>query len=137
MKLRILTPLAVAVDEDDIAALRAEDATGGFGILPHHADFLTALVIGVVAWRRADGGQGYCAVRGGVLTVSGGQNIEIATREAVVGEDLARLDEMVLARFRAAYDEERQQHVESTRLHLNAIRQIMSHLRVDGGGLLP
>ncbi len=137
MRLRILTPLAVVVDEDDIAALRAEDATGGFGILPHHADFLTALTIGVVGWRRADGGQGYCAVRGGVLSVTGGRDIAVATREAVAGDDLASLGEIVLARFRAAYDEERQQHVESTRLHLNAIRQIMSHLRVDGGGLLP
>lgn len=137
MRLRILTPLAVVVDQDDIAALRAEDATGGFGILPHHADFLTALTIGVVGWRRADGGQGYCAVRGGVLSVTCGQDIAVATREAVAGDDLDRLDEIVLARFRAAYDEERQQHVESTRLHLNAIRQIMSHLRVDGGGLLP
>lgn len=137
MRLRILTPLAVVVDQDDIAALRAEDATGGFGILPHHADFLTALTIGVVGWRRADGGQGYCAVRGGVLSMTGGQDIAVATREAVAGDDLDRLDEIVLARFRAAYDEERQQHVESTRLHLNAIRQIMSHLRVDGGGLLP
>ena len=34
MKLRIITPLSVVVDEDDVLALRAEDATGSFGILP-------------------------------------------------------------------------------------------------------
>ncbi|MCW0182747.1 F0F1 ATP synthase subunit epsilon [Zavarzinia sp.] len=137
MRLRILTPLAVVVDEDGIAALRAEDATGSFGILPHHADFLTALTIGVVSWRRADGRQGFCAVRGGVLSMTGGRDIAVATREAVPGDDLASLGEIVLARFRSSYEDERQQHVESTRLHLNAIRQIMSHLRANGGGPSP
>ncbi|PWR25743.1 F0F1 ATP synthase subunit epsilon [Zavarzinia aquatilis] len=136
MRLRILTPLSVVVDEDDVAALRAEDSTGSFGILPRHADFLTALSIGVVSWRRADGQQRFCAVRGGILSMRGGKDIEIATREAVAGDSLASLDEVVLTRFRAAYEEERQQHVESTRLHLNAIRQIMSRLHPDGG-ILP
>ena len=43
MRLRIVTPLAVVVDEDDILAVRAEDSSGSFGILPGHADFLTSL----------------------------------------------------------------------------------------------
>jgi len=136
MRLRILTPLAVVVDDDDIAALRAEDATGSFGILPRHADFVTALTIGVVGWRHLDGRHRFCAVRGGILSVTGGKAVDIATREAVPGDSLATLDQVVLARFRAAFEEERQQHVESTRLHLNAIRQIMSRLHPDGG-LLP
>ncbi len=45
MRLRIVTPLAVVVDESDVTALRAEDESGSFGILPHHADFLTSLTI--------------------------------------------------------------------------------------------
>ncbi len=48
MRLRIITPLAVVVDEDGVLALRAEDASGSFGILPGHADFLTSLAISVV-----------------------------------------------------------------------------------------
>ena len=50
MRLRIITPLSVVVDEDGVLALRAEDATGSFGILPRHADFLTSLAISVVSW---------------------------------------------------------------------------------------
>jgi F-type H+-transporting ATPase subunit epsilon len=34
MRLRIVTPLSVVIDEDGVLALRAEDATGSFGILP-------------------------------------------------------------------------------------------------------
>ena len=50
------------------------------------------------------------------------------------GDDLASLDETVLTRFRADLDSERTEHVASTRLQLNAIRQIMSHLRPDRPG---
>ncbi|EQD34794.1 alternate F1F0 ATPase, F1 subunit epsilon, partial [mine drainage metagenome] len=49
--------------------------------------------------------------------------------EAVVGDDLARLDTAVLARFRADLDLERTQRVEGTRLQINAIRLIMRYLR--------
>lgn len=129
MKLRIVTPLSIEVDEDGVESLRAEDASGGFGILPRHADFLTSLSISVVSWTRAGGAQRYCAVRRGVLTMSGGREVRIATREAVVGDDLARLDTAVLARFRADLDLERTQRVEGTRLQINAIRLIMRYLR--------
>jgi F-type H+-transporting ATPase subunit epsilon len=132
MRLRITTPLSVVVDDDDVRALRADDATGSFGILPGHADFLTSLTIGVVSWRDADGIAHHCAVRRGVLSVTGGQTIAIATREAVTGDDLATLDETVLARFRSDADTERAERVDSTRLQLNAIRRIVGHLRASG-----
>jgi F-type H+-transporting ATPase subunit epsilon len=132
MKLRIITPISVIIDEDGVLAVRAEDASGGFGILPHHADFLTSLTISVVGWKSRDGARHYCAVCRGVLSVSGGRDVAIATREAVTGDDLATLDQTVLARFHADMETERTEHVESTRLQLNAIRQIMRHLRPDG-----
>ena len=138
MRLRVVTPLAVVVDADDVVSLRAEDASGGFGILPGHADFLTSLAISVVSWQGRNRARQFCAVRHGVLSVTGGREIAIATREAVTGDDLATLDQTVLARFRADIESERTEHVESTRLQLSAIRQIMTHLRPDrrpGGGI--
>lgn len=138
MRLRIVTPLAMIIDEDGVLAIRAEDASGSFGILPHHADFLTSLSISVVSWKSGNGSRHYCVVRRGVLAVAAGRDITIATREAVAGDDLATLDETVLARFRSEIEAERTEHIESTRLHLNAIRQIMRHLRPgqrDGQGM--
>lgn len=131
MRLRIVTPLSVVIDEDGVVAVRAEDATGGFGILPRHANFLTSLAISVVSWESRNGARHYCAVRRGVFSVDDGHDIFVATREAVPGDDLATLDQTVLARFRSDIETERMEHVESTRLHLNAIRQIMRHLRPD------
>jgi F-type H+-transporting ATPase subunit epsilon len=137
MRLRTTTPLAVVVDEDGILSLRAEDATGNFGILPRHADFLTSLAISIVSWQSSDETRHYCAVRRGVLSVDAGRDIAIATREAVTSDDLATLDQTVLGRFRADIEAERTERVESTRLQLNAIRQIVSHLgsgtRASGG----
>jgi F-type H+-transporting ATPase subunit epsilon len=137
VKLRITTPLSVTVDDEPVASLRAEDASGSFGILPGHADFLTSLAISVVRWTRVDGTPRYCAVRRGVLSVSGGDTIAIATREAVLGDELATLDDEVLRRFRADLETQRVEHVKSTRLQLNAVRQIMQRLRSAaprGGG---
>ena len=137
MKLRITTPLVVVVDEDGVLLLRAEDASGSFGILPHHADFLTSLATSVVSWEGSDGTRHYCAVRRGVLTVTGGTDIDIATRDAVTGDDLATLDKAVLDRFRADIEAERAERVDSTRLQLIAIRRIMRHLRPnDRSGLV-
>jgi F-type H+-transporting ATPase subunit epsilon len=132
MRLRIITPLAVIVDENGVLALRAEDATGSFGILRGHADFLTSLAISVVSWESGDERRHYCAVRRGVLSVIDGQNITIATRDAITGDDLETLDETILARFRADIETERTERVESARLQLNAIRQIVSHLKPAG-----
>lgn len=128
MTLQIITPLSVVVDAT-VASVRAEDASGGFGILPGHADFLTSLTISVVSWRSGDDVTGYCAVRGGVLTVSGGRTVFIASREVVAGDNLANLADTILARFRADIEAERVEHVEATRLQLSAVRRLVGRLR--------
>ena len=129
MKLRITTPTAVVAELDAVVHLRAEDASGGFGVLERHADFLTVLEITVLSWRRHHGGEGHCAVRGGVLTVSGGERIAIATPEAVLGDDLVQLEEETLETFRRKTAEERSARAGSARLQLAAMRRIFDYLR--------
>jgi F-type H+-transporting ATPase subunit epsilon len=132
MKLTITTPLAVVIDADDVASLVAEDSTGAFGIMPSHAPFLTALSVCVVSWCERSGRQHYCAVQRGVLVVKRGGDVNIATREAVRGDDLDRLQSDVLAHFTDELEQARTEHTEGTRLQLVAIRQMMRHLRPDG-----
>ena len=129
MRLLITGPTAVVADHGDVASVRAEDDSGGFGILTGHADLLTALTVSVVSWRHADGRVGYCAVRRGVMTVRNGTEIAIATREAELGTDLATLEASVLARFRAEAEAERTGRVAATRLQAQAIRRIVEALR--------
>jgi F-type H+-transporting ATPase subunit epsilon len=129
MKLTVSTPLAVALEADDVRHLRAEDATGAFGILPGHADFLTALSASVIRWRHDHGPEHYMAVRGGVLEVSGGIMIAIATPEAVAGDDLGRLEAEALARFRQQAADEQTARTDAQRLYLAALRQIIRYVR--------
>ncbi len=81
LHLTITTPAQILAASDNVVAVRVEDQSGSFGVLPGHADLLTALVPSVVRWRTLDGAACFCAVRGGVFAVSGGRNVSVACRE--------------------------------------------------------
>ena len=131
MRLTVVTPLAVVVETDEVAALRAEDTTGAFGILPGHADFITALTVSVASWRDCRGAEHHVALRGGMLSIRGGAAITIATPEAVAGDDLHLLEAEVLARFEKQLGDERKARADAQRLYLAAIRQIVRFLRPE------
>jgi F-type H+-transporting ATPase subunit epsilon len=131
MNLTVTTPLAIITKAENVAHVRAEDDTGAFGILRGHADFLTALAISVVSWRDDRGAEHHVAVRGGMLAVSGGDTITVATREAVADDDLHRLETEVLASFQRRSEEEITARTDAQRLYLAAIRRIYGFLRPD------
>jgi len=131
MRLSIATPLTMAVDVPEVRSVRAEDESGSFGILPGHADFLTALAVCVISWRDPQLGLHHAAVNGGSLSVTGGDQVMIATPEAVVGTDLGQLETDVLARFRRQAEEEHEASAAAHRMSLVAIRTIVRLLRPD------
>ena len=135
LELLISTPTEVLV-RADAASVRAEDESGGFGILPGAADFLTVLPASVVRWRGPVGPWRFCALRAGLMTVEDGRRVAVACREGIVGDDLGRLEAEV-ARLRAAeLDADRQARVEQMRAHAGAVRQLMRYLRPGPGGVL-
>jgi len=136
MRLLITTPTTVVIDDPNVVAVRAEDDSGSFGILDGHADFLTALTVSVVSWRRGapDDRRRFCAVRRGVLSVAKGSEVAIATREAITGDDFDHLDQVVLAKFRHALEAERTARTESLQLQMKVIRQIVHYLRPERPG---
>jgi len=129
IKLIVTTPTTVALDEESVRHVRAEDRSGAFGIQPGHADFLTTLVICVVRWRDGRGYEHYIAVREGILRVRGGRVVEIATRQAVVNDDLGHLLSEVLAAMRNNLEAERSARSGALRLEHAAIHQIYRYLR--------
>jgi len=144
LHLTITTPMDVLVDEPAAVSVRAEDESGGFGILPGHTDFLTVLPASVVRWRGPDGGRDggrdggwhFCALRAGLLTLSDGKRIAIACREGILGDDLGALEAEVAALRREDADAGRRARVEQTRMHASAVRQLMHFLRPDRPGVL-
>lgn len=129
LHLTITTPATVLVDRADVRAVRAEDESGGFGILPGHTDLLTVLPASVVRWRGDNGAAHYCALRGGMMMVTEGRSVVIACRQGAVGDDLARLEAEVQALRAADLDAERRARVEQVRLHARAVRQLMQYLQ--------
>ncbi|MDD8021943.1 MAG: F0F1 ATP synthase subunit epsilon [Paracoccaceae bacterium] len=129
LHLTLTTPMRLLVDAPGVTALRAEDETGSFGILPGHDDFLTVLPASVLRWHGRDGVPQFCALRGGVLSVSGGTRVSVACRQATLGADLGALEAEV-AHLRAdEADADRRARAEQMRLHTNAVRQMMRYLR--------
>ena len=137
MKLTVTTPLEIVVEADRVAHLRAEDETGAFGILPGHADFVTALAVSVASWRDESGVERHVALRGGMLEVQGGERIAIASPEAVPGDNLRQLESEVLARFRRQLAAEQAARTDAQRLYLAAIRQIVRFIRAEQRPTMP
>ncbi len=131
MRLVVTTPAGIVVDADEVHHVRAEDATGAFGLMPHHDELLTVLEISIVTWRDHDDREHHVAVCGGVLTMTAGERVEIATREAQTGDDLAALEREVVARYRAEAEATATAAREAARLESAIVRQMLHYLRPE------
>lgn len=135
LSLSVTTPLEIVLRETEVASLRGEDASGDFGILPGHADFVTVIDAGVLRWRGLSGPWRYCAVRGGVFTVSAGRKVHVACRDAMTGDDLITLEARIAQSRRDRNAASRRSRTQSARLHARAIRRLMHGLALDGDTL--
>jgi F-type H+-transporting ATPase subunit epsilon len=97
VKLTILLPGRTLVDRK-VAKVVAEAPNGSFCLLPRHVDFTTAIAAGIVAFTTPEGEEIFVAVDEGVL-VKQSATVRISTPNAVMGEDLGRLNERVAERF--------------------------------------
>lgn len=129
LHLTITTPARVLVESDRVVAVRSEDQSGSFGVWPGHTDLLTVLTPSVVRWRTADGTARFCAVSGGVFTVSAGRDVSVACREGVVSDSLKDLEEKVRAVRAQQLEAERKARIDETRVHAYAVRQLVRFLR--------
>lgn len=137
MRLRIATPNAVVVDTSGVQHVRAEDSTGAFGIQPGHTEFVTALVVSVLSYRDAVEAERHVAVRGGVLRVRDHGVIEVATREAIAGDDLDALRRAVLAGFRNRAETDAKARTRATQLHVALVRNLYRYVRAERDGRSP
>jgi F-type H+-transporting ATPase subunit epsilon len=128
VRLVVTTPTSIVEDISGIRHIRAEDETGAFGILSGHADFVTVLPVSVVTWSSSDK-EGFVLVRGGVLSVTNGDLVEIAARGAYRRDELENLDTVALEELKRADESEDITRKADTRLYLAAMRQVEHVLR--------
>ncbi len=137
LRLTVTTPFEVLIDDSAVVSFRAEDESGSFGILPGHVDMLTALPVSVVRWKNAGGTTRYCALRGGVMTVSGGGRIAIVCRQGTSGGDLAQLADSVRLMEEEEADAERRARTAGMQMHARAVRQLVGYLHPNHRGIGP
>lgn len=121
MRLEVITPLAVCVDRP-VRRIVAEGPDGHFGMLPGHIDFVTQLVPGILLYETAEGAERFVAVNSGTL-VKCGDEVRVAVRGAVEGDDLGALRARVEAEFRQHDEEERDARAALARLEASMIRR--------------
>lgn len=101
LHLSIRTPGGLLYD-GPVEAVRAEDASGWFGLRPRREDVVAVLPPSLLAFRDAEG-EGFVAHAGGLLSLQAGA-CKVTAREAVFSrslEDVAvRLDELQRLRSR-------------------------------------
>ncbi len=130
MRLVVMTPQAGVVDQD-VVHVRAEDESGAFGILDRHADLLTALAVSVLVYRDSERREHFVAVRGGLLTVSEGTQVQVLSREAVASDDLASLEGAVLTRFRRSAADEQLARAGVSKLEGALLRRVADYMRIE------
>ncbi len=75
---------------DDVRSFVGEDTSGSFGILSHHARFMTALVVGLARFQITDQSWQYLAMPGGMLYYRD-NTLTITTRRFFIDTDYKRI----------------------------------------------
>ena len=105
MRLKVLLPTEILIDEQ-VTKIVAEAENGHFCLLPHHIDFLAALVPGILSFTSNSTAETFLAVDEGIL-VKCGVEVLVSVRNAVQGTDLATLKQTVEEQFRVLDEREK------------------------------
>ena len=128
MKLKILIPTVVLIDRE-VTKVIAEAENGHFCLLPHHIDFVTALVSGILSFTTEAEEEIFVAVDEGIL-VKCEREVLVSTRNAIKGNNLETLKQTVAEQFQILDETEK--------LTRSALAQfeasMMRHLKELGHG---
>ena len=123
MRLIVHLPTEVLLDQQ-VKKIIAEAQNGSFGILPRHIDFVAALVPSVVVYVDAQGSERFLGIDEGTL-VKCADEVFVSTRNAVPGDDLQTLREVVRNRFLELDDRERSARSALARLEAGVVRRFI------------
>lgn len=122
MILKVLLPMEVLI-EKTVAKVTAEAENGFFCLLPHHIDFVAALVPGLLSFE-SDGHEEFLAIDEGML-VKCGAEVLVSTLNAVRGADLGALKEAVEKQFLLADDRQKVAHSAISKLEVSFVKRFI------------
>ena len=123
MRLKLLVPTEVLVDQR-VTKIITEDENGSFCLLPHHIDFLAALVPGLLSFEDENGKEQFAAIDEGLL-VKRSDEVLVSVRQAVRGGDLGQLRRTVSEQFAILGDRERAAHSAVAKLEASFLRSYL------------
>ena len=123
MTLKVLLPSRILVEEE-ASKIVAEAENGWFCLLPRHADFIAALVPGVLVFTTADGVEALVAIDHATL-VKRENEVLVSTWRGTRGEDLETLQGVVEREFLALDDRERAARSALARLEAGVVRRFV------------
>jgi F-type H+-transporting ATPase subunit epsilon len=122
MNLKILLPAEILLDHD-VTKINAEAENGYFCLLPHHVDFVAALVPGVLSYE-SQGQDHFLAVDGGTL-VKRGQEVLVSIRNAIRGPELGKLKQVVEEQFEELDEKEKKARTAAAKLEVDLLRRFL------------
>lgn len=123
MRLRIVLPDRLRLDTE-VRRIVAEAPDGSFGLLPNHIDFVSALAPGILVYEDTEGREHYAGIQTGTL-VKIGDEVRVATANAVFGDDLETLQRRARTVFREAEERERTARSALARLEAQMVRRFL------------
>ncbi len=123
MQLKVMQPTQVVIDQP-VTKVTAEGEGGSFGLLPHHVDWIAALVPGILSFESETGEEIFLAIDEGIL-VKQGSVIWVSVRNAVRGVDLETLQQAVQQQFRQLDEQEQRARSTLARLEASFVREFM------------
>jgi F-type H+-transporting ATPase subunit epsilon len=118
-----MLPTKILVDEE-VTKIIAEAENGSFCLLPHHIDWVSALVPGLLSFVSVEGQERFLAVDEGILVKCGTQ-VLVSTRQAVLGDNLGTLRETVASQFRVLDEREKLARSALAKLEASVIRHFI------------
>ena len=131
MTLKLLLPTKVLLEEP-VTKVIAEAQNGSFCLLPRHIDFVAALVPGILTFTQEGGQVGeqkgekeqYVAVDIGTL-IKHGHQVLVSVFNAVRGDDLNQLHELVKEHFIMLDEQQRITRSALARLEAGVMRNVI------------
>ncbi len=123
MKLKVVLPTGTLI-EQEVAKITAEAENGSFCLLPHHIDFVAAIVPGLLSFENRRGEEEILAIDEGVL-VKCGAEVTVSSRNAVRGAVLGELKPAVEQRFRILDEREDQARAVLAKLEADLVSRFV------------
>ncbi|MBN3948216.1 MAG: F0F1 ATP synthase subunit epsilon [Nostoc sp. NMS7] len=123
MRLKVVLPTKILIETAAIKVI-AEAENGIFCLLPRHIDFVATLIPSLLSFISPQGQEQFFAIDQGIL-IKHGDEVTVATQNAVQGGDLGMLKKTVEQQFHLIDEREKTARSVLEKLEINTIRHFI------------